>query len=296
MKPATFEYIRPETTRGALDALASHGDEARVLAGGQSLVPMMNLRLARPAVLVDITHVQELRELRVCADAVTIGAGVRQLAVERSADVAAALPILRQGLAYVGHAPIRSRGTVCGSVAHADPLAELPAVVLALDAVMVAAGPTGRREIAAADFFWSYYTTALEPDELLAEIRIPRPAERWGSAFLEVARRHGDFALAGVATLVDVDDDRRIRGVRLALSGVAEVPVRAVEAEGALSGVSLDDGQALRAAADAAIRTIDPMSDVHATSEFRREVAGVLVRRAVALAGERSIERGGSLR
>ena len=288
MKPASFEYFRCESAPAALELLAQHGDEAKVLAGGQSLVPMMNMRLARPEVIVDISRAEDLTGLDVGEEAIRIQAGVTQLQAERSPELAQALPVAGEALAQLGHVPIRARGTICGSLAHADPAAELPTLMLALDAEMSVASKSGSRTVPAADFFRGYFTTALEPDELLTEVRIERRTDGWGSAFLEVARRHGDFALAGVAALVDVDSDRRIRNLRLAFSSVAEVPVRSAAAEEVLRGQPLDASEAFEEAQTVVASEIDPGSDVHASSEYRREVAGVLLQRAVRLAGERA--------
>ena len=258
-----------------------------MLAGGQSLVPMMNMRLARPTALIDIGRVAELRRIALDAGEITIGAGVRQLAAERSAELTDALPILAEALRYVGHVPIRSRGTVGGSVAHADPAAELPTVLTALDARLTVASVVGQRRVPTADFFVTHFTTVVAPDELLVEVHIPRVMEHWGSAFVEVARRHGDFALAGCAALVDIDEDRSVRDVRLALSGVADVPWRSRTAEEALIGRAPDE-DALRELRAMIARELDPPSDIHATGEYRRDVAGVVATRAVALAAERS--------
>jgi carbon-monoxide dehydrogenase medium subunit len=293
LKPGKFEYFRAESADAALELLAQYGDDAKVLAGGQSLVPMMNMRLARPEFLVDISQIKELSNLSVESDQITFGASVTQLTAERSAALSEALPITAEALAQLGHVPIRARGTVCGSMAHADSAAELPTLAVALDAEMLVRSKTGMRTVSASDFFRGHFTTALEPDELLTEVRIPRTTDGWGSAFLEVARRHGDFGLIAVAALVSVDGERRIRAARVAVSGAADVPFRSHAAEQALAGASSDDGAGdLLGALEIITTEIDPPSDVHASSEYRRELAGVLVRRALELAGARSIERG----
>lgn len=290
MKPARFKYFACRSVPEAISVLSEHGDDAKVLAGGQSLVPMMNMRLATPSAVVDITRVPELAEVRVGADTISLGATVRQLDVERSDELARTVPLLRETLAHVGHVPIRSRGTVGGSVAHADPAAELPAVMLVLDAQLIATGPQGPRTLAAADFFKTYFTTALADDELLSEIRIPCQTHGWGWAFIEVARRHGDFALVGVAALVKLDAERRISQARVALSGVADTPVRAVAAEELLRGRAPHD-QALREAERAVAEVLNPPDDIHASGGYRKQVAGVITRRALALAASRANRR-----
>lgn len=287
LKPPPFEYHAPRTVDEVLDLLAEHGDDARPLAGGQSLVPLMSLRLAGPAVLVDVTRAG-LDTVTTEDGWLTLGATVRERAAERSALVAERAPLLAAALPLVGHPAIRARGTVGGSLAHADPAGELPAVVVALDAEVVAASRArGRRTIAAADLYDGYFTTVLEPDEVLTEVRLPAPPPASGAAFEEVARRHGDFAMAGVAATVTLGPDGSVAEARLALSGVAETPVRAREAEAVLVGRVPDDG-ALAAAAEAATAGLSPPSDLHGSSAYRRHVAGVLVRRALRAAAERA--------
>jgi carbon-monoxide dehydrogenase medium subunit len=255
-----------------------------VLAGGQSLVPLMNLRLAFPGVLVDVNGIRELDGVSVNGS-VEIGAISRQIAVERS--VAATAPLVAEALRHVGHPAIRSRGTFGGTVAHADPAAEIPAVLLALGGEVVARGPGGERAIPADDLFVTHFTTALEADEILTRVRIPRAGAglRWG--FAEVARRQGDFALAGVAATAEVDADGVCRSARIALFGVADRPVRAGASEAALVGRRLDDAGALREAEGVAADGLEPRNDVHASSRYRKEVVGVLVRRALGQAAAR---------
>jgi len=277
-------YVRAGTLDEAIAALAEHGDEAKVLAGGQSLVPLMNLRLAFPSVLVDLNGIRELEGVSVNGS-VEIGAMSRQLAVERS--VGAAAPLVAEALRHVGHPAIRSRGTFGGTVAHADPAAEIPAVLLALGGDVVARGPGGERVIAADDLFVTHFTTALEPTEILTRVRIPRAGAglRWG--FAEVARRQGDFALAGVATTAEVDADGVCRSARIALFGVADRPVRASASEAALVGRRLDDAGAVHDAEGPAADGLTPRNDVHASSRYRKDVVGVLVRRALQQAAAR---------
>lgn len=291
MKPAPFAYASPESVEEALAVLAEHGDEAKVLGGGQSLVPLLNMRLARPGVLVDLGGIPELSGIT-SNGAVTIGAMTRQVEVERSAEIASACAILPAALRHVGHAAIRTRGTFGGSIAHADPAAELPTVFCALEGEAVIAGQAGTRTVPADEFFTTYFTTKIGEDELLTEIRLRRltSADRW--AFLEVARRHGDFALVGVAVVLTTEGegpDAVVGKARIALSGVADVPVRATAAEAVLEGAKLSDEGAIAAAAAAAGSAFQPEGDVHASAEYRKEVAQTLVRRAVAQAIETGV-------
>jgi 6-hydroxypseudooxynicotine dehydrogenase subunit alpha len=296
VKPAPFDYFAPGTLDEALALLAEHGDEAKPLAGGQSLIPAMNFRLARPRVLVDLNRVAALSYVRSekggggggGGGGVEIGAMTRQRAVERSDVVARAAPLLAEAMPAIAHPQIRNRGTVGGSIAHADPSAELPAVALALDARFRARSATGERTIVAADFFKGMLETALEPGELLVEIALPPLRPRTGTAFLEVARRHGDYALVGVAAVVTLDATGRCQAARIALLSVGDSPVLAVEAGKTLVGQKRSD-ELLRAAADtAAKRDVDPPSDIHASAAYRRRLVDVLTRRALARAFERA--------
>ncbi len=294
MKPAPFDYFAPGTLDEALALLAEHGDDAKPLAGGQSLIPAMNFRLARPRVLVDLNRVGALSYIRAekggggGGGGVEIGAMTRQRAVERSDLVARAAPLLTEAMPAIAHPQIRNRGTVGGSIAHADPSAELPAVALALDARFRARSATGERTIVVADFFKGMLETALEPGELLVEIALPPLRPRTGTAFLEVARRHGDYALVGVAALVTLDATGRCQAARMALLSVGDGPVLAVEAGKTLVGQQRSD-ELLRAAADAAAkRDVDPPSDIHASATYRRHLVGVLTRRVLVRAFERA--------
>jgi carbon-monoxide dehydrogenase medium subunit len=280
MKPAPFAYTRPETLEEAVAVLFQHGDEAKVLAGGQSLIPLMNMRLARPAVLVDVTGIAELGGI-MGADDLLIGATTRQSTVQASTAVAERAPLIVDALRWVAHPAIRNRGTFGGIVAHADPAAEIAAVVLALDGEIAVRGPAGQRVVSADDFFLGSYMTALDVDEVLTQIRIPagRNGRRW--AFLEIARRHGDFAIAGVATAGDFADDGRCRSARIVLFGVADHPVRAAEAERRVAGRDLSDEAVCREAAELAVSDLDPHSDMHGTAGYRKDVARALVRRAL---------------
>ena len=280
MKPARFKYFAPETLGEAIGLLEEHGDEAKVLAGGQSLVPLLNMRLARPGVLVDICRIPGLDTVTENGS-LTIGATARQLDVRRSAQITGFAPILDQVMPHIGHVATQSRGTFGGMAAHADPAAEIPAVVLALEAELVAEGPAGERVIPASEFFSTYFTTSLAENEILTKVRLPRSTASLKNVFLEIARRHGDFALVGVAAIVELGPDDEVQSARLAMCGVGGAPVRASEAEASLVGTKLDDAAATQAG-ELAAATLEPPTDVHASSRYRKDVASVLVRRALA--------------
>jgi carbon-monoxide dehydrogenase medium subunit len=263
VKPAPFDYVAPRSLEEALELRARYAGESAVLAGGQSLVPSLNLRLARPSILIDINGIDDLRGLRMDGTTLVVGATTRQRTVELDER---AWPLLREALRYVAHPAIRTRGTIGGSVAHADPAAEVPAVVALHDGEIIARSVRGTRTLTAADFFTGWLTNALEPDELLTEIRFPPLPPTSGTAFLELSRRHGDFALVGVAAAVSAG------GVRIALTGVAGAPA-----------VFRFDADRPGIGADIAAE-LDPPSDLHATAAYRRRVAGVLVERALAQA------------
>ena len=280
MKPAAFDYHRVERVEDALERLAELGEDAKVLAGGQSLVAMMNFRLVRPRALVDITRIPDLDYIARDGEALRIGALTthREIELLRDPEVVAGYEVLPNAAKWVGHYPIRTRGTFGGSIAHADPSAEWCMLALALDATIVATGPDGEREIPAQDFFLGFFTTALEPGELLTEIRFPRP--RPHAALHEFARRHGDFAIVAVAVAVDVDGDRMTEA-RVVVGGVDEVPLRVEAAEQALEGAA-PGGEAFAEAGRAAAGAVDPSSDVHGSAQYRKDLTDVLVRRALA--------------
>ncbi len=279
MKPPKFEYHAPATVGEAVALLARYGGEAKVLAGGQSLVPLLNFRLTRPAALVDLNRIAALAGIREHDGWLRFGAMTRQRAIEFSPVVARRLPLLAEATRWVGHLPIRTRGTIGGSIAHADPAAEYPAVLVALEGEVVARGPRGERVIGAADFFQTYLTTVLAPDEILTEVRLPAMEPGSGWAFEEFARRHGDFAIVGIAALV-VLDGRRCRRARLAAAGAGPVPVRLRQAEAVLECGSVDESS-IQAAAAAAERAVEPDGDLHASAEYRRHLTGVLTARAL---------------
>lgn len=289
MKPAAFAYMAPTSLDEAVSLLASHAPDAKPLAGGQSLVPIMNFRLAEPGVLIDLNHVSELDYIREANGAVAIGAMTRQFDAERSGLIGSTAPLVTEALKLTGHPTIRHRGTVGGVLAHADPASELPAVALALQAELTVRGPGGERTIPAEAFYLGPLTTALAPDELLVEVRIPRQPPGSGWAFRELSRRHGDFAICGVAAALTLAPDGTIQRASLALCGVGPTPVRAGRAEAALAGA--EPGEPLfRHAGELAIQDIDPSADLHASADYRRRVAAVLVRRALTEAHERARE------
>lgn len=279
MKPPRFDYRAPESLDEALDLLADSGPDARILAGGQSLVPVLNFRLARPGLLIDINRIAELAGIDDKDDRLVIGATARQRAIEMSTVVARAVPLLHEATRYVAHLPIRTRGTVGGSIANADPAAEDPAVAAALEATMVCRSRRGERRIAAAGFFVDVLTTALEPDEMLVAVEFPKIPDGAGAAFAEISRRDGDFALAGVAAqLVLVDG--RVRDARIAACGVGPAPLRFRDAEEVLLD-SACEPEAIEAAADAVAASADPHDDVHASAAYRRQLAAAMARRAL---------------
>ena len=287
MKPATFEYHDPTTLDAALDLMSQFGDQARLLAGGQSLVPLMNFRLLRPAHLIDLNTVSKLNYLKTENAVLRIGAMTRQRDLERSDDVGEHWPLLRDATAFIGHIQIRNRGTVGGSLAHAFPSAELPMAMVTLDASFVLEAKNNQRMVGAEDFFLSYMTTALEPGELLAEIRVPPLPTNTGWSYQEVSRRHGDFALAGTAAVLALDANGHIHHVRLTLTGTT--PIRATRAEKLLLGQKLSESL-FREAARRAIEGIEQDSDIHASAEYRRNACEALARRALTQSAVRATE------
>ena len=279
MKLPDFEYEAPTTLAEAVGLLAEHQDEASVLAGGQSLIPLMALRLARPPVLVDINGLSELSGVSLSDGWVAVGAMTREYAAEESETVTESVPLLAAALPLIGHEAIRSRGTIGGSLAHADPAAELPAVARALDAEFVVRSQSGERVIPAAEWFEGYLATARRPDEILVEVRFPAARPGTGASFQEVARRHGDFAMVGLAASLTLADGA-VSDARLAFSGVADVPVRAAEAEAFLVGQE-PSAQLFEEAARRATADIDPPADLHGSAEYRKKVAAALVRRGL---------------
>jgi 2-furoyl-CoA dehydrogenase FAD binding subunit len=258
MKPAPFDYVRADSVEEALDILAQTGDDARILAGGQSLLPMLNMRLARPQIVVDVMRVAALKQVDETGGALTIHAAVRQVEIERRTNLAKDQPLLAAALAWVGHAQTRSRGTLCGSVAHADPSAELPLVLVALGGSVHLRSRRAKRKVAAEDFFTGMMTTDRRGDELIEAITFPPKAPATGYAFREVARRHGDFAIVACAALADP------RGGRLAIGGVAERPVA--------RAMPLPGSSALDDALDDFAWSLEARDDLHASARYRREL------------------------
>lgn len=290
MKPAGFDYYAPRSVEEALHVLADAGHDGRVLAGGQSLMPMLNCRILSPAVLVDINRIEGLDRLEVTADSLTIGALVRHADLLRNAEVAKSWPLLAEATTYVAHPAIRNRGTVCGSVSHNDPAAEQPSVLVTLDGTVAIAGWAGRREMPAEDFLTGMMSNALEPGEMVVALRYPRPPAGTGAAFVEYARRLGDFALAGAAAMLTMRNGM-CEKARLTIVGMGDGPVRAHDAEAVLTGRELSGKQSKDAFADAAAKAaaaVEPADDVHASAAYRRHLAGVLAMRALEAALARS--------
>lgn len=292
MKPPPFDYYAPSSIDEALELLARHGGDARLLAGGQSLVPLLNFRLSAPAVLVDLNRVAGLSYIKEANGRLRMGAMTRQREIEFSPLVSRRLPLLAQATRWVGHLPTRTRGTIGGSIAHADPAAEYPTVATALDAELVIRGPGGERVARPAEFFQGLMTTALNPGEMLTEVRMPVAQPNSGCAFEEFSRRHGDFAIVGIAAMVVADGDR-CRQARIAACGVGAIAMRLRGAEeilerGGLGERNIDD------AAARASELVDPAQDLHASVEYRRHLTLVLTRRALIRAIERARGKTGS--
>jgi len=281
VKPVAFDYVLAETAERAIEVLAQHGDDAKVLAGGQSLVPMLNMRLSRPRVVVDLNGAAELDYVRASNGVLAVGALARQRRLERWSMEP--VPLIAEALRAVGHEAIRTRGTVAGSIAHADPSSELPAVLLCLEGSVVARRTTGERVVPAAELFVAPLTTALRSDELLTEVRFTLPRREAGWGFAEVARRHGDFALVGAIALLWPDADGRIAGARLAFFGVGGTPVRGLAGEAVLVGHEPTPSR-FHEAGRAAAQDLSPDSDLHATADYRRKVAAVLAERTLTAA------------
>jgi CO/xanthine dehydrogenase FAD-binding subunit len=288
LKAVPFEYVRAASVGEACELLARHGDTAKVLAGGQSLVPMMAMRLVRPAWLVDINEIAALKFVAIEKDAVRTGACTRQCVVERDPALAVGVPLLAQALAWVGHVQTRNRGTMGGSLAHADPAAELPLVAQVLGARMVLRSGNGARTLEAAEFFAGPMATAARPDECLEEIHWPTwPERRMGSAFTEISIRHGDFAMVAAAAQIALDGDGRCTRAALGLGGVGGTPLAFPKVAARLVGNKLDD-KAIDDAAAAAAAETQPGTDLHATAEYRRHLARVLAARALRAAHEKA--------
>lgn len=287
MKPPPFEYFEASGLAEALDLLAAHGSDGKVLAGGQSLVPLLNFRIMRPACVIDVNRLDELASIRIEDGSLRIGALTRLATLEHSPEVAAHVPLLVEAVRHVGHPQVRNRGTVGGSVAHADPAAELPTALAALGASFVTLSRRGARRLGFEEFFAGIFTSALAPDELLTEIDVPIPAPSTGWAFCEFARRHGDFALGGAAVLVTLGPGGVCETAAIALLAAGPTPAHAPAAEAWLTGRRLDGGTTSEAARRA-VTDAEPSGDVHGSPAFRRHVLEVVVGRALDRAAERA--------
>lgn len=281
MKPPRFAYCAPHMLEEALALLDQYGEEAKILAGGQSLIPLLNMRLAGPSYLLDINHLNELHYIEAEDGYLAIGATTRQRQVERSPLAQKALPLLIDTVQHIGHMQIRNRGTLVGSIAHADPAAELPALLTCLDGQVVATSSGGERLINAQAFFTGYLSTALAPNELLTEVRFPVISSHAGWAFLEFARRSGDYALVGVAAVLTPSLDGSCLSAQLAYLGIAGAPIRGRAVETVLLGSTLDDHVLDHAAAIARSLVSDDMQDVHATVEYRRSLTAEITKRVL---------------
>jgi len=288
MKPAPFRYVAARSLDQALQLKAEHGDEARFLAGGQSLVPTMNFRLTQPAMLIDINPLTDCAGVKKYgAPSLRIGALTRYRSLERDAATAHDLPLVHEALPHIAHPQIRNRGTIGGNLAHADPASEMPAIMLALAARLRVQSVRGERWIAAADFFLGALSTALAPDEMLMEVELPVAPPRSGACFIEVARRRGDFAIIGVACTVELDADGRCSEARIGLCNAGDGPIFAAQASKSLAGRKIATPE-IEAATALLQGEIDPAGNVHASKEYQRHIAGVLTARALATANERA--------
>jgi CO/xanthine dehydrogenase FAD-binding subunit len=287
MKPAPFKYIAATSLRHALALKAEHGDDAKFLAGGQSLIPTMNFRLARPAILIDINEIDGLAGIRSSSRATRIGALTRYRALQRDAAFALTFPLIGEALPHIAHPQIRNRGTIGGNLSHADPASELPAIAVALGARFRVQAAKHERWVEAPDFFVGALTTGLKPDEMLVEIELPLAKPRTGSCFMEIARRRGDFAIAGAAVMVTLGKRDECIEVRLAFCGVGETPVDASSAADALVGNKPTE-TAIIDVAKSVQAMIDPGGSVHATADYQRHIAGVLTERALRTACQRA--------
>lgn len=280
MKPSSFEYLTPKTVKEAIGLLEQYGDEIKILAGGQSLVPMLNFRVARPKYLVDINGIRDLEYIREEKGELVIGALTREWAVEKSPLIREKCPILPKAISYIGHLPIRTRGTIGGSLVHADPSAELPMIASLLEAKMKIAGPAGERVLPAEEFFVTYLTSALEAAEILAEVRIPVFPAHTGWSFLELSRRHGDFAIVAAATLLTMGEKGVCQKAKIVLGGVGPTPIRARAAEDLLAGKAITEALMAEAGVKAA-EAAEPEADYHASAEYRRDMARVYTTRSL---------------
>lgn len=288
MKPAPFEYYAPDSIEPALDLMSQYAGDAKILAGGQSLVPAMNFRIVQPGVLIDLNRVAELSYVREEDSVLRIGAMTRERQLEFNESISRWAPLLKEAAPHIAHPQIRNRGTIGGSIVNADPAAELPVLMLALSARLKAKSVSGERWVDAQDFFMGMFTTALEPDEILVEIELPASPSRTGWSFMEVAPRAGDYALMGVATLITLDENGKCERAKLVYLNAGEGPVEAKEAEKLLIGESLNDSLIESTASKASETEINPFGNIHASSEFQRHLANVLTKKALKQATQRA--------
>lgn len=280
MKPAPFDYYRVQTLDEAVELLSEYGDDSKIISGGQSLIPMLNFRLARPKVLIDISNIKNRNKIESDVKGIRVAGTTLQRYIEKSKVIQEELPILHEAIQHIGHIQIRNSGTIGGSIVHADPASELPAVSLVLDAEFEIKSKSDEYTVAAEDFFITYMTTSIQPDEIFSSVYFKKPPKNSGWGFHEIARREGDFAIAGSAAVIGLDEKGKCNHARIALFGVAPTPVRAREAEDLLIGHSYSEDR-LQKAAEAVKQVVDPESDVHATKEYRTDVAGVLALRSI---------------
>lgn len=292
MKPATFTYLQPKTVEESLKYLAEFGDDAKVISGGQSLIPLLNMRLATPGYLIDLGGITDLKNIHADDETIFIGALTKQVDVERSPLIKEKCPLLHEAIRFIGNAQIRNRGTVGGSIAHADPSAELPCVLSALRGNIVIASDDDERIVTPDEFFLTYLLTSLEPNEIIKEIQFPVLSPTSGSAFVELSRTHGDFAIVCVAAVLDLDESGKITFARLAIGGASSVPLVMEDVETLLVGHSPDE-ELFRRAGEKVTELIEPDSDLHASAEYRRKVSSVLTIRALKMAAERA-KKGGA--
>jgi carbon-monoxide dehydrogenase medium subunit len=289
MKPPPFEYFKPATFEEALSLKAQHGEDAKVLAGGQSLIPTMNYRLVQPSALIDLNEISELDHISISAERdLCIGAMTRQRRIEFDPDVEKAMPILHETIPYIAHPQIRNRGTIGGSLVHADPASELPVIALVAGAQIRVKSHLGERWIPAEDFFQGMFMTDLQPDEILVEVRSPAMPSRTGWSFVEVTRRAGDYAMMGVAILVSLEDDGRCKEARMVYLNAGDGPIEARGAADTLRGEAYSEDVVEEAASKASEEEIDPMGSVHATVKYQRHLAHVLTKRALKQAFDRA--------
>ncbi|WP_370017031.1 xanthine dehydrogenase family protein subunit M [Peribacillus sp. B2I2] len=287
MKPAKFNYLRPSSMEEAVHYLSEYGEDAKVLSGGQSLIPLLNMRLSTPKYLIDIGRAEGLSYIKEDGESLVIGALTKHTEIEKSELVKGKCPLLSEAIRWVGHEQIRNRGTVGGSIAHGDPSAELPCVLTALRGGIVIVDVNGEEIVSPEDFFLTYMLTSLQPDQLVKEIRFPSIKPTSGSAFVEVARRHGDFGLVEVAAVVDICEDGRFSDVKLAIGGVNSVPTLLEDVERLLVGKEPTE-EIFNEAGDLTMELVEPESDLHGTAEYRRELSGTMVIRALKQATDRA--------